>query len=104
SLIVSNLPKNLRVLYFNQSFIGKAYKKLLNENNESGFIDLMAHELSNQYFCLTDESKPLPVLYANHIYNNKKYPSPENVKAMFKRIGFKNIFSCCNKSAKADIE
>jgi hypothetical protein len=103
-LNVSHLPKNLRAVYLNQGFLNNAFKKLIIENNESNFIDVVTAQMSNYHFHLTDDIKPLPSLNSKRIYQNRKYPSPDNVKAMFKRVGFNNIFNELNRNARADIE
>jgi len=94
----SHLPKNLRAVPLNQTSINKAFKRLIIENNESAIIDSIISDFSNKNFLLTDDTQVLPVLYSKRIYENKKYPSPENLKTMFKRIGINNIFSELNTS------
>ena len=103
-LTVNKLPLNLRALYLNQVFLANAFKKLLYEKNEAQFIESLAAQITDSHFHLTDDLKPIPNLLSKAIYHERKYPSPDNVKAMFKRLGFKNIFHQLNSSASSDIE
>jgi len=99
-----SLPNNLKALYLNQPFLISAYKKLIMENSEPNFINVLKDELSNVYFNLTDPLKPLPRLYPNVIYQNKKYPSPENLIALYNRIGIGNIFTQINALSRSDLK
>jgi hypothetical protein len=103
-LTASHLPNNLKALYINQPFLNNGFKKLIVENSESKYFDSIADQLGNSSFHLTDLTKPLPRLDAKRIYSKKKYPSPENVEALFKRIGINKVFNELNKSAHADLE
>lgn len=100
----SMLPDNLKALYLNQPFLINSFKKLLYENNESKFLDILTSELSNSIFNLTDLSKSIPTLYSNHIYLGKKYPSPENLVSLYKRIGISNIFTQINSMSRSDLK
>ncbi|SDT60398.1 hypothetical protein SAMN05216490_4271 [Mucilaginibacter mallensis] len=104
NLTSTQLPKNLRAVYLNQLFLVNGFKKLLFENNEPNYIELISNGLSDVHFHLTDESKCLPRLSAKKIYQNKKYPSPDNLNTMFKRVGINKVFNELNKSAKLDIK
>ena len=104
ALAAGSLPNNLKTLYLNQPFLNNAYKKLIMENSEPKFIDLLKDELTNVYFNLTDPTKPLPRLYPNVIYQNKKYPSPENLITLYNRIGIGNIFTQINALSRSDLK
>lgn len=41
---------------------------------------------------------------AKSIVNDKKYPSPKNIKILFNRIGIKNLFSETNRIGRKDYE
>ena len=103
-LTSSHLPNNLKALYLNQPFLNNGFKKLIVENSESKYFESVAEQLNNKNFQLTDLAKSLPRLDSKRIYQHKKYPSPDNVEALFKRIGINKIFNELNKSAKADLE
>lgn len=104
ALTSSNLPNNLKALYINQPFLNNGFKNLIIENSESKYFDTVADQLGNSNFHLTDLTKPLPRLDARRIYQNKKYPSPDNVETLFKRIGINKVFNELNKSAQADLK
>ncbi len=104
TMLSAAFPNSLKSLYLNQPFLNNAYKKLLVESNESKFIDTLTKELSNVHFNLTDPLKPLPNLNSKLIYQNKKYPSPENLTALYKRVGIKNIFNEINRISRSDLE
>ena len=104
ALTSDSLPNNLKTLYLNQPFLNNAYKKLIMENSEPKYIDLLKDELSNVYFNLTDPTKLLPRLYPKIIYQNKKYPSPENLIALYNRIGIGNIFMQINALSRSDLK
>ena len=104
ALLSAALPNNLKTLYLNQPFLNNAYKKLIMEGSESKFIDSLTNELSNIHFNLTDPLKPLPNLNSKIIYQNKKYPSPDNLTALYKRVGIRSIFTEINRISRADLE
>lgn len=103
-LTSSHLPNNLKALYINQPFLNNGFKKLIVDNSESKYFESVAGQLNNDIFQLTDLTKPIPTLDSKKIYQNKKYPSPDNINILFKRIGINKIFSELNKSAKADLK
>lgn len=104
ALTSSHLPNNLKALYINQPFLNNGFKKLIVENSESKYFEAIASQLGNNSFHLTDLTKPLPRLDSKRIYQNKKYPSPDNFEALFKRIGINRIFIELNRSASADMK
>ncbi len=104
TLTSAHLPNNLKALYLNQPFLSSGFKQLIIEKSEAKYFDNISSQINNSYFHLTDISKPLPILDAEKIYNAKKYPSPDNIIALFRRVGINNIFHQVNRSAKADLE
>lgn len=99
-----SLPQNLRAMYLNQNFLNNAFKKLIIDNNESHYIDAVVQQWADHHFHLIDDLKPIPNLSSKKIYQNRKYPSPQNLKALFKRIGINNVFDSLNRSAKTNTE
>ncbi|HNV29506.1 MAG TPA: HEPN domain-containing protein [Cyclobacteriaceae bacterium] len=100
----SHLPNSLKAVYINQPFLSNAFKRFIVDSNESNFIDSIIGQLNNHHFHLTDNVKIIPRLDPKKIYQNKKYPSPDNLKTLFKRIGVNNVFNELNRSARADLQ
>ncbi len=102
-LTVANIPDNMKALFFNQNFLKNAFKNLIIENNESEYISLIVQNLNNNIFSLTRPTERLPALESKRVYERKKYPSPDNIKAVFKRIGVANMLNELNKDARENI-
>jgi hypothetical protein len=46
----------------------------------------------------------VPTLNAKQIHTDKKYPSPDNIKRLFNRLGIDKVFDKLNAKAKADVK
>lgn len=104
-LKASDIPNNLKALYLNQVFLKSAFKNLIiMDTNESEYIDLISRNLGHNIFNLTRLNERLPLLESRKVYEKKKYPSPDNIKALFKRIGINNMLNELNRDARADIQ
>lgn len=54
---------------------------------------------------LLEGSKSIPLHFDGaHLYKNRKYPSPKNLKILFHRIGVENIFDDASKIIRSDAE
>src|SRR5687768_4231791 len=67
-LTSSHLPPNLIAVYLTQPNTINAFKKLIIDNNESQFIDLIVPQLNDNHFHLIDRNKNIPNLISRKIY------------------------------------
>ena len=101
----SHLPNNLRALYLNQQFLNNAFRKIMTDNvDEGAYLDGISSNLSSDYFKLTDGTKNIPILHAKKIFERKKYPSTDNVKMLFRRVGINQIFAELSRRSKSDLQ
>jgi hypothetical protein len=100
---LSEIPINPRTfsLFHNQRAI---YESFIHNRDEVRTLDKLNVTNKNLY-SVVDEAQ----VYVNHIdsrtiVNDKKYPSPKNMKVLFNRIGVKNIFGETDRIGKKDYE
>jgi hypothetical protein len=100
---LSKIPINSRTLslFHKQKTI---YEAFIHNRDETRVLEKLTVDNMNLY-SLIDSSIQL----SNHIdsriiSNDKKYPSPKNLKILFNRIGLKNIFNVINRLGSKDYE
>ncbi|MBV8388667.1 MAG: hypothetical protein JO080_02585 [Mucilaginibacter sp.] len=103
SALLSKIPINSRTfsLFHKQRTI---YEAFVYSRDERTILEKLKVDNPHLY-SLIDETKVL----TNHIdsrliVNDKKYPSPKNLKILYNRIGIKNIFPVINGIGRKDYE
>jgi hypothetical protein len=79
------------------------FESFINNRDEAAVLEKL--NVTNSYYSIINGSVP----FTNHIdpkdiVNDKKYPSPKNLKILFNRIGVKNIFNLINRAGGKDYE
>jgi hypothetical protein len=100
----SKLPKNLRAFYLNSAHLLSIYKGVIIQNDENDFLSKLSKTFEAEFYKLAFDSYQIPELKPKLIYSGKKYPSPDNIKQLFNRIGISDILLEINKSAKKDMK
>jgi hypothetical protein len=97
---LSKIPENARTysLFINQKH---HFEQFIFQKNESKILNDL--KISNPLYGVVDGN----ALYDDHvtaigILDGKKYPSPENVKALYNRIGIKDIFHSIRVGSPTD--
>jgi len=100
---LSELPINPRTfsLFHKQRTI---YEGFIHNRDEAKILEKLKVSNGVLYSVISDSE-----IFTNHIdtkaiVNDKKYPSPKNVRILFNRIGVKNIFNETNNTGKKDYE
>jgi len=103
-IVVSKLPIKLRAFLFGlDNQIVSNYSNFIAHRDEKKLIDGMSRFFNNHSSTFSNPDALLPKIPGSRIYNDCKYPSPENLSAMFTRLGIK-IFTELNRRAHRDVE
>ncbi|MBS3915235.1 MAG: hypothetical protein KG003_12115 [Bacteroidetes bacterium] len=100
---LSEIPINPRTfsLFHKQRTI---YEAFIHNRDETKVLEKLKISNASLYAVIDDDE-----IFANHvdaksIVNDKKYPSPKNIKILYNRIGIKNLFSETNRLGRKDYE
>jgi hypothetical protein len=102
--ICKSLPDNLRAHCLNNGSVMSAYRQFIALNDEMAFLKSIGNALSAKSYVLGVDGESVPKLNSNQIHGGKKYPSPDNVKHLFNRLGIDRVFEKFNTKAKADVK
>lgn len=101
--VAASLPATLRALYLHDGAIVSAYKHYLLSGDESRFLDAVSRTLGSSSLQLASDVAVVPFLEPKRA-TAKKYPSPDNVKRLFARLGIPNVFQQLNMSSRSDLK
>lgn len=97
---ISEVPEEL-ILWICGKKQSHAFKDFLISGNESKLISqLKALKTIGQYY--DPNSLVEGLLYKSDFVNDRKYPSPKNIKMLFARFGIENIFKDLARLGKKD--
>jgi hypothetical protein len=101
---VSKLPEHLRAYLFglNEQLVS-TYSQYVAFRDEKKLIKDISKYFNNRYASLANHTANTPTIEGHKIWKDCKYPSPENINALFSRFGIK-IFDELNRRAKRNIE
>lgn len=98
----SDLPSNIRTLFI----LSNQLTPIANYNyqkDDKKVLNAISHD--KLYYSITDDTKVIPHFFSYEvIIKGKKYPSVENVKSLFLRIGIPNILDIISKKANRDFK
>lgn len=99
---LKNIPVNVRTftLFQNQ----KKFYDSFNFHKDEGRIIENLNIRNSFYDIITEDSILTNHINARSITNDKKYPSPKNLKMLFNRLGIKNIFSVIDSAGGKQYE
>jgi hypothetical protein len=79
------------------------YSNFVSTNDETKILKRLS--LTNEEYKLVDEDVEIPnIITPSVILHERKYPSGDNIKVLFNRIGLSNIFDLLSKRLKTDAE
>lgn len=100
---LSEIPLNPRTfsLFHKQRAIYEGY---IHNKDETRVLENLKVTNPHIYSVIDDN-----VILTNHIdaktiVNDKKYPSPKNIKILYNRLGIKNVFALTNSTGQKDYE
>jgi hypothetical protein len=98
-----DLPASLKAFYFYKAIPDKVHKLAVGfESEDSTLNDLIDCLSSSNKLLNLHQELPDYALKGSFLYETKKYPSVDNLKILFKRIGIKKIFDEISKVLKSD--
>ncbi len=103
-LLTDSLPLSTRAFLFNDPGIEAAYKKLVYQADESRFLPEIGSLVGNSVFLFGKNGEPVPAFQARRVYSDSKYPSPRNIKRLFRRCGIDPLFPRLDSLAKQNVE
>jgi len=98
------LHRHIRAFLLNDPSIEKIYKRLGFDGNEGTFIPALALQLGSGPFKFSKDGENIPPFPIARVYSDVKYPSPKNLRKLFRRLGIDPIFPRLNAIAKRDVE
>lgn len=104
ALLTDALPVNTRAFLLNHPAIESAYRKFAYRQDESEFLPDLGKLVGSNIFDFANNGQRVPAFQANRVYSDSKYPSPKNIKRLFRRCGIDPVFPKLNAIAKKDVE
>ncbi|MGF6492418.1 hypothetical protein ABIE56_000573 [Luteibacter sp. 621] len=99
----SELPENLRAhLFFRRSNMKALVAKSLAGGGEKDFLKSLSGSLAGPARALLDTTQGVGVMVGGDILGDSKYPSQDNLRAVFNRIGIGDVFSSMNSVLRQD--
>lgn len=99
----SVLPSNLRAhLFIRKSNVKAGVSRLIIGGPERDFINSVVSLINGHAGTLIDESRELARFTGVDVLVEQKYPSKDNLKVLFNRIGISNIFDELGSILKED--
>ncbi len=103
SATLAEIPVNPRTfaLFHKQRTI---YEGFINNRDEGKTLDKLNVTNTHLYSVVDPTQTLVHHIDSKIIVNDKKYPSPKNLKILFNRIGIRNIFSETDRAGRKDYE
>ena len=98
------LPRRARAFLLNQPAIAAAYRKYVAEDDEESLLSKLESSIGQGHYDFAIDGRTLPAFRPEMLYADRKYPSPKNLRRLFKRFGVVDFFSEMNRLSKRDIE
>jgi hypothetical protein len=103
-LPTSELPVEIRARFFNQADVLSAYSGYFVTRDEHALAKRIIGFMTRDRKDFLAGTQPRPRLYASWILDSCKYPSPENLRHLFRRLGVSDVFHELNALAEKDVE
>ncbi|MEJ1973199.1 MAG: HEPN domain-containing protein [Lacunisphaera sp.] len=101
----NQFPKELRWFIVFQSILKGPAERFVALKDERTFLDTVTKAWGAPNWELLDDAKAIAATtQLSLVVARKRYPSPDNIKLVFRRLGIPNLFSQLNKTAKTDVE
>lgn len=104
SITTEKLPLHTRAFLLNDPAIETAYMKFGFQRNESEFLPEIGSMIGQPVLLFGKDGEHIPPFQVNRVYKDSKYPSPTNIRKLFRRCGIDSVFHKLNSIAKTDVE
>jgi hypothetical protein len=98
------LHPHTRAFLLNEPAIEKAYMRLAFDGNEGNFIPALGLLMGTPVFNFSKNGEGIPAFQVARVYSDVKYPTPKNLRKLFRRLGIDPVFPRLNAIAKRDVE
>jgi hypothetical protein len=93
----SQLPKELQShLFLSKANTQTIFGNFVANGSEEKLLKSFISSLSGHAGAIVNDSVPLKLFSGKDIYTSKKYPSKDNLKIIFYRIGIDKVFAKCD--------
>lgn len=103
-LKTNDLPRHTRAFLLNEPSIEKIYRRLGFDANEANFLPALSQMLGSAIFQFAKDGEAVPAFQIRRVYADVKYPSPNNLRKLFRRLGIDRVFHALNAIAHRDVE
>lgn len=100
-----HFPKELRWFIVFHSILKGPTERYAGLKDERVFLESVKKAWGAPNWDLLDDTKAIAATtQLSLLIDRKRYPSPDNIKVVFRRLGVPNLFGQLNKTAKTDVE
>lgn len=99
-----NLPAELRAHFALHPDIREYFRSFILTKDEPSLLDKMGTKFGHSCFHFVEANRPIPHLDAALIYEGKTFPTADNLKVLFKRIGVQKIFSELKSDSRSNLD
>jgi hypothetical protein len=103
-ITTEKLHRRTRAFLLNQPAVVAAYRRYILEDDESALLTRLETLVGTAHYEFGLDGRPVPRFIGTYLYKDRKYPSPKNLRRLFNRFGFGNIFHDLNRLARRDTE
>lgn len=103
-LTTDNLPRRMRAFLLKDPAIVEAYRRYICFQDEMELLRRLEALLGNALHEFAFDGRGIPAFPVSAVYKDRKYPSPKNLKRLFYRFDFNNIFDELGRLARRDVE
>lgn len=98
------LPTRMRAYLLNRPELLSAYRKFVCFQDEREFLSEVESFVGGTHYEFGIDTRSVPTFDTELVYKDRKFPSPRNIKRLFDRFGFTNVFGDLNRVSKRDVE
>jgi hypothetical protein len=94
----------LRVFLLTHKHVNDHLLRFLAMKDEGIYLDAVGGSLGAPEWRMFDDAANVPNTDMMSVIENRRYPSPKNIRRVFRRIGIPNVFAQLNAAGRTDIE
>jgi hypothetical protein len=98
------MSPQLRVFLITHKHVNDHVARFLAMKDEGVYLDSVAGTLALPEWQTFDDSANVPNADLMCVIREKRYPSPKNIRRVFRRIGVQNVFAQLNAAAHTNVE
>jgi hypothetical protein len=91
-LKMHKLSRHTRAFLLNEPAIEKIYRRYGYDHDEERFLPALALLLGARLFDFAKDREDIPAFDINRVYSGVKYPAPQNLRKLFRRLGIHPLF------------